>query len=162
MTSTFLPLIGEKLFFLKYFFLLSFSFHQVLSVTMLPFQIAASVLYKLSFINSATVLNGFIKLTTLDLLAFSPKIPDHTLTFLYQFLESFEVDTDIDLLNNCLPVQTAKDISFLIEQLYGILIEANYIPSFMDTETTQTTEYRAAIAFMQQGIFPIPNSRNLK
>ena len=129
---------------------------------MLPFEIPTNALYKLFFITSVTVLNGLIKLTTLTLPTYSSSIPDRTLTFIYQFLESFAIDTDIDLLNNSLPIQTTIDISYLIEHLYRILIEANYIPRFRNTETTRTLEYRAAIAFMQQDILPVPNSRILK
>ena len=129
---------------------------------MLPFEIPTNALYKLFFITSVSVWNGFIKLTTLTLPTYSSRIPNRTLTFIYQFLESFEIDTDIDLLNNSLPIQTTIDISYLIEHLYRILIEANYIPRFRNTETTRTLEYRAAIAFMQQDILPVPNSRILK
>ena len=50
----------------------------------------------------------------------------------------------------------------VINRRNRILIEANYIPRFRNTETTQTLEYRAAIAFMQQNILPVPNSRILK
>ena len=136
--------------------------HQDSSLTMLPFEIPANALYKLFFITSVTVLNGFIKLTLLTLRTCSSSIPDRTLIFIYQFLESFEIDTDIDLLNNGLPIQTTIDISYLIEHLYGILIEVKNIPRVRNTETIRTLVYRAAIAFTQQDILPVPNSRILK
>ena len=69
---------------------------------------------------SLTILHHFVdslewifKINNPRFLKFSPNIPDRTLTFLYQFFESFEVDTDIDLLNNCLSIQTSIEVSFL-------------------------------------------------
>ena len=101
--------------------------------------------FQLSSLTSTTVMNRLRYLADITLPYYIPDIPHDTLEWIYDFLELFNMDTDISAMNETLPVKATTDISFLLEFLYGTLIEAHYLPTYLSNQYSTTLQFFSAI-----------------
>ena len=173
-----LPLIGRKFFFFIHFFNHSFIFNSVssflvqssslyihtrtMSNKMNLIEIKAPELYTMFRVTSPRVIKGFELLASLHIPHYIPDIPKSTLATIYNFLENFATDTDLELLQHILPPNLITDIFFQLEELEETLDQADYIPDFFTHTYCKTLQFQSASCFALHGTSNYPKSTLLK
>ena len=119
--------IFSYIFFLITHFIIS---PYLLYKIILPLNLEESTFTILSDITSETVLNGLRLLSLTTIPHYLPDIPPSTLSWIYNLLENFELDTNHTRLQDTLNFHDLSELYIVLDFLRDTLLESYYQPYF--------------------------------